>query len=97
MIDAPPAELWTVGHSTLSADAFLALLAGHGIKVLADVRRYPASRRSPHFNAPALAALLRQADIGYVPFSNDQEASAAHNAGSLMRMLKDPSRQAGPL
>ncbi len=68
MIDRPPAELWTVGHSTLPPDGFLTLLAGHGIKAVADVRRFPASRRYPHFNAPALAASLAAAGIVYVPF-----------------------------
>ncbi len=68
MIDRPPAELWTVGHSTLSPDVFLALLTGHGITALADIRRFPASRRYPHFNAPALAALLAEAGVVYLPF-----------------------------
>jgi uncharacterized protein (DUF488 family) len=57
--------LWTIGHSTRSADEFLSLLALHEIGRLVDVRRYPGSRRYPHFNYDALAARLPQAGLVY--------------------------------
>jgi uncharacterized protein (DUF488 family) len=56
----------TVGHSTLSADALVALLEGHAVTAVADVRRYPASRRHPHFGREPLAATLAAAGIAYV-------------------------------
>lgn len=37
----------------------------HGIAEVVDVRRYPGSRRHPHFTREALAAALREAGIGY--------------------------------
>jgi uncharacterized protein (DUF488 family) len=43
----------------------LALLKGHGIQAVADVRRFPASRRHPHFAGEPLAALLEADGIGY--------------------------------
>src|SRR5262245_56732907 len=46
-------------------DDFLALLATHGLRAIADVRRYPASRRHPHFAREALAATLATADVAY--------------------------------
>jgi uncharacterized protein (DUF488 family) len=55
----------TLGHSTLSLDAFLALLAAHRIAGIADVRRFPASRRHPHFAGDALAAALADAGVAY--------------------------------
>jgi uncharacterized protein (DUF488 family) len=55
----------TVGHSTHDIDAFVALLEGAGAEAVADVRRFPSSRRLPHFNRPALEASLAAADIGY--------------------------------
>lgn len=55
----------TVGHSTLSAAAFVHLLRAHGIARLVDVRRHAASRRHPQFAAPALARALAAADIEY--------------------------------
>ena len=48
-------RVFTVGHSTHALDAFLALLAGHGVTGLADVRRFPRSRRHPHFATECLA------------------------------------------
>jgi len=41
-------------------------LAEHGVRVLVDVRRYPASRRHPQFSREALAASLARAGIEYV-------------------------------
>ncbi len=58
-------QLWTIGHSTRTEDEFLALLATHGIRHVADVRRYPFSRRYPHFNGDRLAAALHKAGIFY--------------------------------
>jgi uncharacterized protein (DUF488 family) len=60
--------LWTVGHSTRSIDELLELLAAGKIKLLADVRRYPGSRRHPQFNQQALAASLADAGIEYRHF-----------------------------
>ncbi len=58
-------KLWTVGHSTRSLDAFIGLLEREDVMHLADVRRFPASRRHPHFNRDALAAALAARGIGY--------------------------------
>jgi uncharacterized protein (DUF488 family) len=55
----------TLGHSTLALPDFLALVAHHGIGTIADVRRYPASRRHPHFAGEALAAALADAGVTY--------------------------------
>ncbi len=57
--------VYTIGHSTRSLDAFLAALAAAGIECLIDVRRFPSSRRHPHFNGAALAASLAGAGILY--------------------------------
>lgn len=58
-------NLWTVGHSTRPIEDFLSLLQAHGIRTLVDVRRFPASRRYPQFNAAALATALNGAGIQY--------------------------------
>ncbi len=57
--------LWTIGHSTLSIEAFIALLREHAIDILADVRRYPGSRRHPQFAREALEGSLRDVGITY--------------------------------
>ncbi len=57
--------VWTIGHSTLPAEQFTALLIVHGMQHLADVRSVPHSRRNPQFNSGALSASLAAARIGY--------------------------------
>ena len=58
-------EILTVGHSNHDESEFIELLQGAGIQLIADVRRYPGSRRQPHFERSALAALLGEAGIDY--------------------------------
>ncbi len=60
-----PPQLFTIGHSTHSLDRFLALLAQHGIEALIDIRRFPGSRKFPHFNQHNLASTLLKAEIEY--------------------------------
>lgn len=61
-------RILTIGHSTHTADRFLALLQAHGVTAIADVRRFPGSRRHPHFAREALAAFLPQHDVAYRHF-----------------------------
>jgi uncharacterized protein (DUF488 family) len=65
---AKPVTVWTVGHSTLPIEEFIPLLTGNNIGVLADVRRFPGSRRHPQFGAGALSAALGDAAIRYEAF-----------------------------
>ena len=46
------------------------MLRGAGIKTLCDIRRYPMSRRNPHFNADRLAASLHELGIEYRHFES---------------------------
>src|SRR5689334_11503225 len=46
---AKPTEIWTIGHSTRKIEEFIALLNAQHIRVVADVRRFPGSRRHPQF------------------------------------------------
>ena len=62
------ARIWTVGHSTRSFDEFLALLREADIEAVADVRRFPGSRRLPHFGKDALSSALEEAGIVYEHF-----------------------------
>jgi uncharacterized protein (DUF488 family) len=57
--------IWTIGHSTRPLQEFLDLLQAAQIESLADVRRYPASRRHPQFNAPILAEALARMGVRY--------------------------------
>jgi uncharacterized protein (DUF488 family) len=64
-------EILTVGHSTHSEQEFISLLRRHDIEAIADVRRFPSSRRLPHFNAPALERALGEAGIDYAPLGDE--------------------------
>jgi uncharacterized protein (DUF488 family) len=57
--------IYTIGHSTRAIDQFIALLTGHGVKQLADVRTVPKSRRHPQFWKEALSVSLPAAGIAY--------------------------------
>jgi len=53
-----PSAIYTIGHSTRSADEFVALLAAHAIRRLVDVRTIPRSRHNPQFNSDRLPKTL---------------------------------------
>jgi uncharacterized protein (DUF488 family) len=59
-------RLWTIGHSTHTLEAFVALLSTHRITLVADVRAVPQSRRHPQFRTDSLAASLPRRGIAYV-------------------------------
>jgi uncharacterized protein (DUF488 family) len=59
-------QLYTIGHSNHSADAFGALLRRHQIEVIADVRSRPYSGRFGHFSRQPLHANLQAVGVRYV-------------------------------
>jgi len=61
-----PRTVHTVGHSTRALETFVALLKVHAIQLIVDVRRWPASRRYPHFNREALASSLKTNGVDYL-------------------------------
>ncbi len=60
-----PLTLYTIGHSTHPFDVFLALLTRNGIEHLADIRRFPGSRKYPQYGRDSLASSLPEAGIRY--------------------------------
>jgi uncharacterized protein (DUF488 family) len=61
-------RIWTIGHSTRDINIFISLLEENGIKLLADVRSWPGSKRYPQFNSEALAESLNVHGIRYEHF-----------------------------
>jgi uncharacterized protein (DUF488 family) len=61
-------RIWTIGHSTRTIDVFVSLLEENGIKLVADVRRLPGSKRYPQFNREMLAKSLTEHGIRYEHF-----------------------------
>ena len=60
-----PPTIWTIGHSTRSHPELLAALAPYEIELVADVRRYPGSRRLPQFAEAALREELESHGLSY--------------------------------
>jgi uncharacterized protein (DUF488 family) len=56
----------TIGHSTRTTEVFVDLLRAHDIHLILDVRRWPMSKRHPHFNRVALANALKGGGIEYL-------------------------------
>ena len=62
----PEGAVFTVGHSTLPIERFIALLQTYGVKRVVDIRSAPRSRHNPQFNDTSLAESLTARRIEYV-------------------------------
>ncbi len=62
-------SVWTIGHSTRSLEEFLELLCKNKIELLADVRRFPGSRKYPHSGSDLLSESLEKVGIQYRHFA----------------------------
>ena len=58
--------IWTIGHSTRTWEELLDILSSQGIGAIADVRRFPGSRRYPWFASESMASALPQAGFDYL-------------------------------
>lgn len=63
-------RIYTIGHSTRELHELVALLKENGVTRLADVRRYPGSRRYPHFSDDALSKSLPDNGLSYIHFED---------------------------
>lgn len=63
------------------------LLERHGVQAVADVRRYPYSRRHPHFNRDCLAAALQASGVEYrhLPELGGRREPAARSPNTGLR------------
>ena len=57
--------VYTIGHSTRTIEEFGALLSESAIRIVADVRSIPRSRRHPQFNIDVLPGSLSDRDVRY--------------------------------
>ena len=58
-------RVWTLGHSNLSFDDFLERLECYEIGAIADVRRFPGSRRQPQYSKDTMPSALNDHAITY--------------------------------
>lgn len=63
--------LYTIGHSNHDVPTFIGLLQANSIDVVVDVRSFPKSAYSDHFNRAPLERELRDAGIQYI-FMGDE-------------------------
>jgi uncharacterized protein (DUF488 family) len=63
-----PGRIYTVGHGSRPAEELAALASGAGIARIADVRRFPHSRRHPQHDRSALERTFAVAGIEYAWF-----------------------------
>jgi uncharacterized protein (DUF488 family) len=59
-------DLFSIGHSNIPVERFVAMLRATNIAAIADVRSTPASRFCPWFSAKNLAPLLAREGIDYL-------------------------------
>ena len=59
-------RVFTIGHSNRTFEEFRHLLEEFQIQVIVDVRRFPSSRKFPHFNRDTLRELLDAEGIQYI-------------------------------
>ncbi|MFN2593541.1 MAG: DUF488 family protein [Actinomycetota bacterium] len=81
-------EIFTVGHSTRSLDELVDILRSAGVVVLIDVRRFPGSRRHPHFARESLEGSMPSAGISYEWWGEEL-------GGRRSRLKADASRHPG--
>ena len=94
-------DLFSIGHSNIPAERFMALLRGAGVNAVADVRSVPASRFFPWFSGKNLGPLLAREGMSYLPYG--KELGGRPRAQSLYRdgiadyeaMARQPEFQAG--
>ena len=75
----PPVTVLTVGHSNRTLGDFLSLLHAFDVSAVADVRRYPGSRKFPHFGQEALCRALEAEGVEYSWF--EALGGRRHGAG----------------
>lgn len=59
-------DIYSIGYWSLAAGAFVELLQGRGISLVADLRSHPASAWQPDFNRSSLDPLLAASGIAYL-------------------------------
>jgi uncharacterized protein (DUF488 family) len=64
-------RVFTVGHGTRTTDELTAVLGSAGVGRLVDVRRFPGSRRHPHFSREALERSMPERGIRYEWWGED--------------------------
>ena len=83
--------IFTIGHSNHPIARFVALLRQAGVRLLADVRSMPYSRRVPQFNRERLRETLEAAGIDYRHFGEALGGKPQGGTRDYRAMAKAPA------
>ncbi len=83
----------TVGHGTLPAEGFAALVSGAGLREVVDIRSFPGSRHNPQFGGEEMARWLPEAGLGY-SWIRDLGGRRRPSPGSRHVALRHPAFRA---
>jgi uncharacterized protein (DUF488 family) len=61
-----PLTICTIGHSNHTFEEFISLLEAYDIRIIADIRSFPGSRKFPHFNRENLEQTLPAHGVEYL-------------------------------
>lgn len=61
-------KIYSIGHSTRSLEEFVDILKNFNIELVIDIRRFPSSKKFPHFNKDILEKELVSSGIEYLHF-----------------------------
>jgi uncharacterized protein (DUF488 family) len=84
-------SIFTIGHSNHPIERFVTLLQAAGVRLLADVRSTPYSRRVPQFNRERLRETLKAAGIDYRHFGDALGGKPAEGVRDYGAMAKTPA------
>jgi uncharacterized protein (DUF488 family) len=73
-------DLFSIGHSNMPADRFVAMLQNAGVSEITDVRSTPFSRRFPWFSQKNLATRLADSGIAYAAIGDTLGGRPRHES-----------------
>jgi len=82
-----------IGHSTHPFEEFAAMLQSFNIELVADIRRFPGSRKFPQFNKDVLEISLPKNNIQYI-YLEDLGGRRKANPGSTNTSWHNPAFRA---
>lgn len=81
-------KIASIGHSNRTLEELLGILRSAGVRQVADVRRYPESKRHPHFSKAQFSRSIEDAGLCYRHFA-DLGGMREPHANSKHRALRD--------
>ncbi len=84
-------KIFSIGTGRKSIEEFIELLKGYEIKSLVDVRRFPISRRFPHFTMKSLEERLKEEGFSY--FYLGEELGGYRKGGYENYILTDSFKE----